>query len=145
MTCSRPSTLTNTKWIWGELRQLLRCRPPRTSPLLPTPPGGYVVYARGGPLTGPRVVTDVPGSNGSPAPFNSGERFGYTLDAVRVPRFAGSLFSAISTTNAPVMTYAAGAPALETTSCIAFQLAVTASTAAGFYSTTVTYTVVPTF
>lgn len=105
--------------------------------------GGFVVYQRGGPFTGPRAVADVVGTNAAPAAFGSGERFGYTTDDTDVPGFAGPLWAALSSTNAPVMSHAGTADSV--TNCVAYQIAVTPTTPAGTYSTTVTYTAVPTF
>ncbi len=116
---------------------------------------GYTIYVRsaGPPAdSGGRTWADAPGTNAAPSSFPSPgtEAFGYTtsdatLGSGTPDRFTNpsAQWASLGTTNAEVAHIANG-PANETI-CVAYQAGVSSTTAAGTYSTTVTYTAVPVF
>lgn len=115
---------------------------------------GYTVFARYDAAmrdtTNPAfTIDDWTGTNASPTVWNTtgDERFGYTSGDATLSdgdRFGANEFAGMTGTNAEVA-YAAAGPVDNEASCIGYQIGVDNFTEAGSYTTTVTYTAVPTF
>ena len=99
---------------------------------------GFVVNMTGSNFSSPGyTIQNAQGSNATPtAALGSGSRFGYTT---ALTRFSGGKFAALSTTQSPVLETA------STSGCVSFQAVVDALTPAGTYSSSITYTAIPTF
>jgi hypothetical protein len=116
---------------------------------------GYLVYLRStGSLmkAGGAIIADVGSSNASPGAFPSPGTagFGYTtndatLSTAAVDRFTNpaARWAAVTGSDAEVVYEPAGV--LSSTNCVAYQVGIAATTAAGVYSTTIVYNAVPTF
>lgn len=111
--------------------------------------GGFTVYLRsttaGNAMrgTGSASIADVIGTHAAPgaAPTAGAEGFGYTLSDASVG-FGANSFAKVTTINEVAL---AATSVGSKSGCVGYQAAVSGSTPAGNYSTTVIYTAVPAF
>lgn len=114
--------------------------------------GGFTVYVRStGALTkaGGATIADWTGTNASPTAFPAAgtAAFGYSTDHAlsgTSTRFQSDKWAGFTTVNAEV-SYAASGPVSSDVAHVCMQSGISSTTAAGEYSTTLTYTALPTF
>jgi hypothetical protein len=111
--------------------------------------GGYILYTRytGGLSNGVQTLADASGTNASPASFNGSgttSAFGYITDnSNETSRFTSNTWAKFTTTNAEVAKNTSAVNADVTH--IGYELEASNTQQPGSYTTTVIYTVTPTY